>query len=301
MEPAIHLSAIHRRFGDTEALGGVDLTVRSGEIVALLGPNGAGKSTTIEVILGLCTPDSGTVSVFGVPPRDAVRAGLVGAMLQSGPLLPDVTVGELVATYAALQTRPLDVHTVIERAGIGAITRQKTNGLSGGQAQRVRLALALVPDGELLVLDEPTVGFDVRARRDFWAAMHAATASGHTVLFATHHMDEADRYADRIVVLAGGRVVADGTGSEIRSTVANRTITATMDDAEPSELARLPGVGSAEVSGSRVLLACKDSDTTLRALLAAHPDVRDIEVRAGDLEEAFVTITDRSRSGAVGR
>ncbi len=171
------------------------------------------------MMLGLTTPDAGQVRLFGGRPIAAIQAGRVGAMLQSGALLPDVTVRELMATFAALHRRPLPVGEAMSRAGITDIAATKTTRLSGGQAQRVRYALALVPDPDLMVLDEPTVAMDVEVRRAFWASMREFTESGRTVLFATHYLEEADNFADRVVVMAAGKVVADGTGAQIKATV----------------------------------------------------------------------------------
>lgn len=206
---AVRLAGLRKTYGDTVAVDGLDLEVAPGEIVALLGPNGAGKSTTVDLILGLSRPDAGTVAVFGRGPRDAVDDGLVGAMLQDGAMLEDATVGEMVALFAAVHPHPLPVADVLERAGLTDLAGRQATELSGGQAQRVRFALALVPDPDLLVLDEPTVAMDVATRREFWAAMRRFVAAGRTVLFATHYLDEADGFADRVVLLRDGRVVAD--------------------------------------------------------------------------------------------
>jgi ABC-2 type transport system ATP-binding protein len=231
------------RAGDTvvHAVRGIDVSIAPRETVALLGPNGAGKSTTIDVILGLARPDAGSVSVFGQAPSAVVDAGRVGAMLQTGSLLRDLTVRELVAMMASLFPRPLDVDVVLERTGTAGFAGQLTQKLSGGQTQRVRAALALVPDPELLVLDEPTVGMDVEARRAFWTTMRDFAAQGRTVLFATHYLEEADAYADRIVLMARGAIVADGPPTEIKAMVGSRTIRATLPNAPTDQLERLPG------------------------------------------------------------
>ncbi|MET3807606.1 ABC-2 type transport system ATP-binding protein [Nakamurella sp. UYEF19] len=287
---AVRLTGLHKSFGKVQAVRGVDLTIAPGEVVAFLGPNGAGKSTTIDMLLGLTTPDAGAVSVFGVKPSVAVAQGRVGAMLQSGALLPDVTVKELVSTFAALHRHPMPVAQAMQRAEITEIAGQKTTKLSGGQSQRVRYALALVPDPDLLVLDEPTVAMDVEVRRAFWASMRDFTGSGRTVLFATHYLEEADDFADRVVVLAQGRIVADGTGAQIKATVTGRTISAVVS-ADPAALGTLPGVSTVDQQGSRYLLRCNDSDAALRALIHHYPDVHDIEVSAGNLEDAFLQLT----------
>jgi ABC-2 type transport system ATP-binding protein len=167
---AVRLTGLHKSFGHIHAVRGVDLDVAPGEVVAFLGPNGAGKSTTIDLMLGLSRPDSGSISIFGRRPADAVQAGWVGAMLQGGGLLPDVTVRQIIDMIAALHRAPMPVQRAIDMAGIADIVKQRTSKLSGGQAQRVRFALALIPDPDLLVLDEPTVAMDVEVRRSFWAS-----------------------------------------------------------------------------------------------------------------------------------
>jgi ABC-2 type transport system ATP-binding protein len=270
---------------------GVDVAIAAGETVALLGPNGAGKSTTIDMLLGLLAPDAGSVSVFGRPPAEAVAHGAIGAMLQTGELIRDLSVRELVSMVAALYPSPMGVEEVLELTGAGAFAGQRTQKLSGGQTQRVRFALALVSDPELLVLDEPTVAMDVESRHAFWTTMREFAERGRTVLFATHYLEEADDYADRAVLMAHGRVVADGPTNEIKAMVASRTIRATLPEAGLDELSALPGVSGAERRGQAVLLVCSDSDRAIRALLAAWPQARDIEIEAAGLEQAFLALT----------
>jgi ABC-2 type transport system ATP-binding protein len=285
------------------AVRGIDLTIPVGQTLALLGPNGAGKSTTIDMMLGLTSPDSGTVSVLGGTPAAAVDAGLVAAMLQAGALIRDVRVRELVGMVAALYPRPMAVGEVLELVGIGEIAERKTQKLSGGQTQRVRLAVALVADPELLILDEPTVAMDVEGRRGFWAAMRTFTARGRTVIFATHYLEEADDNADRIVLMAHGRLVADGAPTEIKARVGRRTIRATLPDVPPERLLELAGVAGAERRGVTVSLSCTDSDAAIRALLGSYPPARDIEITGADLEQAFLELTgddDIADSGAIG-
>ncbi|HUC12876.1 MAG TPA: ABC transporter ATP-binding protein, partial [Acidimicrobiales bacterium] len=203
------ISGLHKSFGEVKAVQGVDISIAPSSTVALLGPNGAGKTTTIDMLLGLQRPDAGRITVFGRTPTDAVKAGLVGGMLQVGSLVKDLTIRELVKLVAGLYPKSLDVEEALQIAGIADIADRRTNKLSGGQAQRVRFAIALVADPELLVLDEPTAALDVEGRRDFWASMRGVAARGKTVLFATHYLEEADAYADRVVLMARGRVVAD--------------------------------------------------------------------------------------------
>jgi ABC-2 type transport system ATP-binding protein len=285
--------------GVVHAVRGIDVSIAVGEAVALLGPNGAGKSTSIDMLLGLTRPDAGGVAVLGRTPREAVDQGLVGAMLQTGALIRDVTVRELIALVAALYPHPLGIDDVLDLVGIRDVAAQRTQKLSGGQAQRVRFALALTADPELLVLDEPTVGMDVESRRAFWEAMRAFAARGRTVLFATHYLEEADAYADRAVLMAHGRIVADGPTTEIRAHVGGRAIGATVDATDLEALAGLPGVAAADRRGEAVVLSCTDSDAAIRALLAVHPDVRDIEIASAGLEEAFLELTAEPEADAT--
>jgi len=273
-----------------QAVAGVDLTIRSGEVVALLGPNGAGKSTTIEMLLGLVRPDQGSVTVYGASPTEAISAGQVGVMLQSGGIIEDAKVGELVDLVAGLHSHPMPVTEALQRAGIADLAGRKIKGLSGGQKQRVRFAMAIIPQPDLIVLDEPTTGMDVEARRDFWTSMHGETARGRTVLFATHYLEEADAYADRVVLMRDGKIVADGTAAQIKASVSGRTIRATVPGADLAALASLPGVRNVETRGEVVLLQCADSDDTLRYLLSNTP-AHDIEVTSMYLEDAVLAIS----------
>jgi len=277
--------------GPVRAVRGVDLTIAQGETVALLGPNGAGKSTLIDMLLGLLPPDAGSVSLFGRTPADAVKAGAVGAMLQIGGLLRQLTVRELIAMMASLYPNPLPVDEVLELTGTAGFAARRTEKLSGGQTQRVRFAIALVSNPDLLVLDEPTVALDVEARHAFWTTMREIAARGRTVLFATHYLEEADAYADRVVVMANGSIVADGPPNEIKGMVGTRTIRATLPGARLHELEQLAGVSSAESRGTSFVLRCSDSDRAIRAVLGAFPDARDIEISSAGLEEAFLELT----------
>jgi ABC-2 type transport system ATP-binding protein len=300
MTAGIRVRGLRKAFGPVRAVDGVDLDIVTGETVALLGPNGAGKSTTIDILLGLARADAGEVSVFGRDPQAAAQAGMVGAMLQSGGLLTEVTVAELVGLAASLYPRPMRVGEALERAGVAALAKRRTNGLSGGERQRVRFALALVPDPDLLVLDEPTVAMDVTTRRAFWASMRDLTASGRTILFATHYLEEADQYAGRVVLMAHGRVVADGSAAAIKAVVGGRTIRATVPAADPAALGGLPGVTAVDVTGDTVTLRSADSDAALRALLSSWPAARDIEVTGADLEDAFIALTTDTPENAQG-
>jgi ABC-2 type transport system ATP-binding protein len=290
---AVALRGLTKRFGAVTAVDGLDLTIEPGEIVAFLGPNGAGKTTTIDMVLGLTQPDLGSVEVYGMAPRAAVAHGLVAAVMQTGGLLKDLTVRETVELTAALfaHTRPVD--EVLDRAGIREIAGRRVGKCSGGQQQRLRFAMALLPEPDLLILDEPTTGMDVEGRREFWSAIRADAERGRTVLFATHYLEEADAYADRIVLVSHGRVVADGTAAQIKALSSGRRLTATWEGIGTGDaiaLQSLPGVEDVELRGDTVLIAAKDSDAVARHLLTATP-AHDLQITSRGLEDAFLALT----------
>jgi ABC-2 type transport system ATP-binding protein len=297
--PAFALHGLTKRFGRVTAVDGVSVEVAHGQIVALLGPNGAGKSTTVDMLLGLTKPDAGEVTVAGGSPRDAVDRGLLGAMMQNGALLPDVTVGEIVGLVVSTHARPLPAAEVIARAGLQNLVKRRCGKLSGGERQRVRFALALAGNPDLLVLDEPTAAMDVDGRRAFWAAIREFAATGRTVLFATHYLAEAEDYADRVVLMRHGVVVADGAVAEVRAAVSGRVLKAVVPGAGESDLAELPGVTTVQLRAGRAELACADSDAAIRALLAKYPQAADIEITALGLEEAFLALTADETEGAA--
>ncbi|KUF16337.1 sulfate ABC transporter ATP-binding protein [Streptomyces silvensis] len=299
---------VTKAYGEVRAVDGLTLDLHPGETVALLGPNGAGKSSTLDLLLGLRRPDSGTVRVFGTTPRDAIAAGRVGAMLQSGGLMGEVTVRELVRLACELHPRPYRVSDVLAAADITRIADRKVDTLSGGQEQRVRFALATAGASDLIVLDEPTTGMDVTARQAFWATMRDQADRGRAVLFATHYLEEADAVADRVLVLHRGRLLADGTAAEIKARAGARKVAFDLLDADAGSASRpsleqrlreLPFLTELTVSrggagagpGHTVRLQSTDADATVHALygLGLHP--RNLEVAGLGLEQAFVAIT----------
>jgi ABC-2 type transport system ATP-binding protein len=288
--PAVSISGVTKSFGDVEAVRRIDLELQQGEIVAFLGPNGAGKTTTIDMVLGLSRPTTGEVSVLGLEPRQAIARGLVSAVMQTGGLIKDLSVRETVEYTASLfaDTRPVD--DVLENAGITGIADRKVAKCSGGEQQRLRFAMALLSDPALLLLDEPTTGMDVEGRRTFWSAIRRDAEQGRTVLFATHYLEEADQYADRIVLISRGRIVADGSGSEIRALAAGRSVRATLANANTERISTIGGVEGVEVRGETVLVHAKDSDAVARYLLT-ETDARDLEITSKGLEDAFLSLT----------
>ena len=306
--PAVELRGLTKTFRPrgaepVRAVAGVDLSLGRGEVVAFLGPNGAGKTTTLDMVLGLTSPTSGTVSVFGRPPRRAVAEGRVSAVLQTGGLLRDLSVRETVRMIASTFPEHAGVEEVIERAGLTRLADRKVSKASGGEQQRLRFALALLPDPDLLVLDEPTAGMDVSARRDFWGTMHAEAGAGRTIVFATHYLEEADAFARRIVMVADGRVVADGTTEQIRSRASGRTVSADLP-ADPSAathalqvLHSIPEVHEVTTAGRRVQVRSGDSDAVARALLGELGGSA-LEITSGSLESAFLAITGGAHGAA---
>jgi ABC-2 type transport system ATP-binding protein len=295
--PAVALDSVRKTFGSVVAVDDMSLAVESGDIVALLGPNGAGKTSTIDMVLGLSRPTSGDLRVFGRAPHQAMSHGLVSAVLQTGGLLKDYTVRETVQVTASLfaSTRPVD--EVLQRAGIADLSGRLVGKCSGGEQQRLRFAMALLPDPDLLILDEPTTGMDVTGRRDFWSAIRQDAERGRTVIFATHYLEEADLYADRIVLVRSGSIVADGTSSQIKAMASGRTVRATLPGARRDDLALLPGVESVELRGDTVLVRGADSDAVARYLLSSTP-ARDLEISSSNLEDAFVALTSNQPEGA---
>ncbi|WP_399888397.1 ABC transporter ATP-binding protein [Streptomyces sp. BBFR51] len=295
---------VTKSYGDVRAVDGLTLALHPGETVALLGPNGAGKSTTLDLLLGLRRPDGGTVRVFGTEPREAIVAGRVGAMLQSGGLMDEITVAELVRLACALHPKAYPAADVLARAGLTKIADRRVDKLSGGQAQRVRFALATAGDSDLIVLDEPTTGMDVTARQAFWATMREQADQGRTVLFATHYLEEADAIADRVLVLHRGRLLADGTAAEIKARAGARRISfdldggpdGTIDEAALRTLPFLTSVtvsnsGSAAGSAQTVRIQSADADATVHAVYGLGLYPRNLEVAGLGLEQAFVALT----------
>lgn len=290
---AVRLDSLQKSFGPVQAVRGVDLNVRPGEVMAFLGPNGAGKTTTIDMILGLSEPTAGQVEVYGMDPRQAISHGLVSAVMQTGGLLKDFTIAETLRYTASVFAATEPIEAVMERAGIADIANQQVGKCSGGEQQRLRFAMALLPDPELLLLDEPTAGMDVKGRRAFWSAIRDDVSRGRTVMFATHYLEEADTYADRVVLMSHGELVADGTAEQIKAMASDRTVRATVPGLTEELADRVPSADRVQVQGDRLWVASSDTDTVARYLLT-QTDAHDLEIAAQGLEEAFVSLTSDS-------
>ncbi|QMU97537.1 ABC transporter ATP-binding protein [Microbacterium esteraromaticum] len=274
----------------------MDLTVRRGEIVALLGPNGAGKTTTLDMLMGLTEPDEGAVRVLGRPPARATADGLIAAVLQTGGLLGDLTVDETVRLIASLHGSEAlrRVPEVLQRTELTGLARRKVSKCSGGEQQRVKFALALTADPDILVLDEPTAGMDVTARRHFWEVMRADADAGRTILFATHYLEEAEQFARRTVVMNHGRIVADAPTAQLRAGLGARIVAATLPEQTGDRIAAAlrerADVSELRVDARRLTLRARDSDAVAASLLEAG--AYDLEILAPTLETAFTALTE---------
>ena len=283
------MRGVSKSFGSVHAVRSIDLDIAPGEMVALLGPNGAGKSTTASMLLGLITPDAGSIEIYGQHPVSAVRSGRIAAMLQTAGLMPGVRVAELLGLGERIYPRPLPAAVAMEMAGLTAIAGRRVDKLSGGQAQRLRFAMVAVGNPDILLLDEPTTAMDVGGRQAFWSSMRAYAASGHTVVFATHYLDEVEENADRVVVIVGGRIVADGTPASVRALAGASVIRFTV--VPGVVMPEFPGATGVEVRGDHVTVRTTDPDATVRALATGSLDWHDIAVAPASLDDSFLMLT----------
>jgi ABC-2 type transport system ATP-binding protein len=292
----VALIGARKRYGAVEALRGVDLSIRGGEVVAMLGPNGAGKTTSISLMLGLRQPTAGQVRLFGLPPTDRRARSRCGVMLQESGTSSVLTVGEIVDVFRAYYPAPLSAERAIAMAGLTEQAAARVGTLSGGQRQRLYFALAICGDPEILFLDEPTVGMDVEARRAFVASIQTLAAAGKTIVFTTHYLREAEEMARRIVVIDHGTVIADASPQELKARVPGKKIT--LIAGRPfakRDLEDLPA-SVLSVAGDRASLLSNEPAAVLRELFRRGVDVADLEVTGADLEEAFLALTRRPES-----
>ncbi|HZZ68527.1 MAG TPA: ABC transporter ATP-binding protein [Phenylobacterium sp.] len=285
------LSGVRKRFGEVQALDGLDLEVRPGELLAVLGPNGAGKTTAIALMLGLQQPDAGQALLFGRSPRDLRARRGIGVMMQEVALPDALKVRELVAMTRAYYPAPPPLADTIARAGIEKIAERPYAKLSGGQKRQAQFALAICGGPRLLFLDEPTTGLDVTSRETMWATLRALVAGGAAIVLTTHYIEEAQALADRVLVMAKGRRVAEGTVGEMRALVSRKRVECVT--ALPAEaIAAWPEVAAATPGDNRqVSIVTTDAEAVVRKLLAADPKLSELEVRRAGLSEAFAELT----------
>lgn len=288
------LTNVTKRYGAVTALDGLTLGLEAGRVTALLGPNGAGKTTAVKLLLGLTRGTSGAVSLFGRDPRDAKARQKTGVMLQVASVPETLRVREHVHLFSSYYPHPMPVDEALAIAGLATVADRKYGHLSGGQKQRVLFALAICGNPDLLFLDEPTVGLDVESRRNFWQEVRRLAERGRSILLTTHYLEEADALADRIVVIDRGRIAADGSPHEVKALTSARSVrcVTTLDD---TRIKALPGVQSVRRDGAAVEILTSDAEAVARALLAADPALRGLEIAGAGLEEAFLSLTGGGR------
>jgi ABC-2 type transport system ATP-binding protein len=292
-----HLEGVNKNYGNVRALHGVNFKVRAGEVVALLGPNGAGKTTAVKLLLGLMQPNSGKVRVFGGDPTNPENRMKTGAMLQVGRVPETLRVREHIDLFSSYYQRQLSLAEVLSAAGLDKLSDRKYGELSGGQKQRVLFALAICGDPDLLVLDEPTVGLDVEARRMLWEEIRRLVRRGKTVLLTTHYLQEADALADRIAVIHQGEIIAKGMPSEIKAKNSGKRIRC-VTTLSLSGLRQLRGVTEVREDREAVEILASEAESIVREILERDPGVSGLEITSAGLEEAFLALTqDSSRDG----
>jgi ABC-2 type transport system ATP-binding protein len=299
MTAAIVTERLTKRYGHLVALDQVSFDVPPGQLVAVLGPNGAGKTTTLELLEGFLAPTAGRVQVLGADPRHGDRAwrARIGLVLQSTSLDEQLSVRELLGVFARLYPDPRPVAEVLELIGLTDEAGTRVGALSGGQRRRVDVALGIIGRPELLFLDEPTTGLDPEARRRAWTAIEHLAATGTTVVLTTHYLEEADQLADRVIVLAGGRLLADTAPAQLRAQGGRSTIRYRLPDATVA--ADLPATLAGHLDPDQRALVVRSADVTatLGELVGwaerHHLDLAGLEVGPPSLEDAYLAITDQ--------
>lgn len=283
------LARVRKEYGRVVALDDVSFSIAAGEVLALLGPNGAGKTSAVRLLLGLARTTAGTARIFGDDPRDPATRVRLGAMLQGARVPETLRVREHLELFSSYYPHPLPAADVLEAAGLAGLGERLFGKLSGGQKQRVLFALAICGDPDLLILDEPTTGLDVEARRALWEQIRRFVRRGKSVLLTTHYLAEADELADRIVVIDRGRVVAEGTPESIKSRTTGRRIRC-RTSLSTTDIATMPYVTSVRGDGA-VEIVASNSDVVVRQLLSRDPSLSSLEIISAGLEEAFVALT----------
>jgi ABC-2 type transport system ATP-binding protein len=297
--PAIDMASVHKSYGTVNALQDVSLRIEPGECVAILGPNGAGKTTAISLMLGMRSPTSGTVRLFGLPPGSREARSHRGAMLQDSGVPASLTVRELVDLFRTYYPAPISTADALRVAGLEEQARRKVGTLSGGQHQRLYFALAICGDPPVLFLDEPTVAMDVASRNGFLDTIRDYAAAGRTVVLTTHFMEEADQVARRIVVIDRGRIIADAPLAQIKARAAGKRVRFRVADAIDAEAFRgLPMTGLTTRDGEVSFLA-NEPEPILAELFRRGTPIRDLEVGGADLEDAFLALTSHATGKAA--
>lgn len=284
------LSGVSKRFGKTVALDGLDLQVRQRELFAVLGPNGAGKSTAISLLLGLQQPDAGSVRLFGQAPQLAKARLRVGVMMQEAALAPELRVREQIELMSSYYPTPLAPEAVMDMTHTGSLAERPYGKLSAGQKRQVQFAIAICGCPKLLFLDEPTVGLDIQTREMVWATLRKLVSSGASIVLTTHYLEETEALADRVAVLAKGRVIASGTVNEIRALVVRKHITCSTTLAI-DQVRAWPEVESVSYDQQRLRITASNAEAAVRRLLAADENLQELEVRRAGLAEAFTELT----------
>ncbi|MCU5180663.1 ABC transporter ATP-binding protein [Bacillus toyonensis] len=288
MEKVIEINGVFKTFKHKNAVSNVSFHVDKGEIVALLGPNGAGKTTMISMMLGLKDPTEGTVSIFGKSPKHRGVRNSLGAMLQEVSVIDSITVEEAIELFRSYYTNPVAKETLLQLSNLESERKQRCEKLSGGQKRRLNFALALAGNPDLLFLDEPTVGMDITSRRTFWETIKKLASEGKTIILTTHYLEEADALANRILLFANGKIIADGTPDEMKATISRKTISFYSKEKIPKSLLKeLPYVTEVQSNEGRFTLTTEDTDATLQAIYQKNLPVTNVSVERGSLDEAF--------------
>jgi len=291
------LEEVCKNYGEVRALRNVNFTVRTGEVVALLGPNGAGKTTAVKLLLGLMPPNAGRVRVLGGDPTNPENRMRTGAMLQVGRVPETLRVREHIDLFSSYYSKPLPLKKVVVAAGLEKFVDRKFGDLSGGQRQRVLFALAICGDPDLLLLDEPTVGLDVEARRALWDEIRNLVGRGKTIVLTTHYLEEADALADRIAVINEGTIIAEGTPAEIKKQTSGKRIRC-VTSVGVASLRQISGVTEVREDREAVEIHAIEAEPVVRELLARDPRLSGLEITSAGLEEAFLALTqDNGRNG----
>jgi ABC-2 type transport system ATP-binding protein len=285
------LIGVHKRYGGIDALNGLSLDVHRGELVAILGPNGAGKSTAISLLLGLQAPTSGSATLFGESPHSVAARRNVGVMMQDVTLAPDFRIRDLIELTSSYYADPLPLQEVLELTQLTGLSNRPYGKLSGGQKRLAQFAMALCGRPSLIFLDEPTVGLDIKARERMWATVRELVEHGTSVVLTTHYLEEAEALADRVIVLAKGRIVASGSVTDIRAIVGRKTIRC-VTSLPPEYVREWPGVSAVAADRDALLISVTDAEKIVYRLLSADSAVRDLEVTRAGLAEAFTELTE---------